>query len=118
MTLIERTWNAVKGHFSKTEPARIEESAGRNGKNFPEVTAALAGTMQNIVRINAKGDTIISVAVPISSGRTTQGVLLLSTLGGDIDSIIAAERWAIVRIFLVSAVIMFLLSLFLAGTIA
>ena len=50
--------------------------------------------------------------------RSVRGALLLSTLGGDIDSIIATERWAIVRIFLVSAVIMFLLSSFLAGTIA
>ena len=47
-----------------------------------------------------------------------KGVLLLSTQGGDIDSIIASERWAIVRIFLVAAAIMFLLSLLLAGTIA
>ena len=39
-------------------------------------------------------------------------------MGGDIDKIIASERWAIVRIFLVSAIIMFLLSLFIAGTIA
>ena len=118
MTLMERTWNAVKGRFNRTESPRIDEFAGRNGKNFPEVSAALNGTMQNIVRINGKGDTIISVAVPIQSGRVTQGALLLSTLGGDIDSIIASERWAIVRIFLVSAAIMFLLSLFLAGTIA
>ena len=118
MTLIERTWNAVKGSFNKAEPRRTDDFTGRNGKNFPEVQAALAGNMQNIVRINAKGDTIISVAVPIQGGHTTRGVLLMSTLGGDIDSVIAAERWAIVRIFLVSAVIMFLLSLFLAGTIA
>ncbi len=74
--------------------------------------------MQNVVRINASGATIISVAVPIRSLRSVKGALLLSTLGGDIDGIIATERWAIVRIFLVSAVIMFLLSLFLAGTIA
>jgi two-component system sensor histidine kinase ChvG len=44
--------------------------------------------------------------------------LLLSTQGGDIDSIIASERWAILRIFLVSAAVMLILSLFLAGTIA
>ena len=47
-----------------------------------------------------------------------RGALLLSTQGDDIDKIIASERWAIVRIFLVSAIIMFLLSLFIAGTIA
>ena len=86
---------------------------------FPEVAEALGGSVQNVVRVNSRGDTIISVAVPISRWlRTVQGALLLSTLGGDIDTIIASERWTIVRIFLVSAAIMFLLSLLLAGTIA
>ena len=118
MTLIERTWNSVKGHFGKSDLPHTEEFNGRNGRNFPEVAAALTGGTQNVVRVNAKGDTIISVAVPIQRLRAVKGALLLSTLGGDIDSIIAAERWAIVRIFLVSATIMFLLSLFLAGTIA
>ncbi len=118
LTLIERTWNAVKGRFGRAESPRAEEFTGRNGKSFPEVEAALDGTMQNVVRINASGATIISVAVPIRNLRSVKGALLLSTLGGDIDGIIATERWAIVRIFLVSAIIMFLLSLFLAGTIA
>ena len=118
LTLIERTWNTVKGRFGRSEPPKTEEFTGRAGRNFPEVTAALTGEVQNIVRVNAKGDTIISVAVPIRRLSAVKGALLLSTLGGDIDSIIASERWAIVRIFLVSAAIMFLLSLFLAGTIA
>ena len=117
MTLIERTWNTVKGRFAKS-PLPHDEFSGRDGRSFPEVAAALTGGTQNVVRVNAKGDTIISVAVPIQRQRVVKGALLLSTLGGDIDSIIAAERWAIVRIFLVSATIMFLLSLFLAGTIA
>jgi two-component system sensor histidine kinase ChvG len=117
-TLIERTWNAVRGRFALNDPPRGEEFAGRSGTNFPEVTEALKGETQNIVRVNSRGDTIISVAVPIQRLRQVQGALLLSTLGGDIDQIIASERWTIVRIFLVSAAIMFLLSLFLAGTIA
>ena len=118
MALIERTWNVVKGRFGKAASPGPEEFSGRGSKNFPEVAAALTGEVQNVVRVNAKGDTIISVAVPIRRLRAVKGALLLSTLGGDIDSIIASERWAIVRIFLVSAAIMFLLSLFLAGTIA
>ncbi len=118
LNLIARTWNAVKGRFGKSDPPRGEEFAGHNARSFPEVAGALNGTTQNVVRVNAKGDTIISVAVPIQRMRTVKGALLLSTLGGDIDGIIATERWAIVRIFLVSAVIMFLLSSFLAGTIA
>ena len=76
------------------------------------------GSAQSIVRANAKGETIISVAVPIQRFRSVRGALLLSTLGGDIDAILASERWGIVRIFLVSAGVMLLLSLLFAGTIA
>ena len=56
--------------------------------------------------------------MPIERLRAVRGALLLSTQGGDIDAIIGAERWAIIRIFLASAVVMFVLSLLLAGTIA
>ena len=118
LTLIERTWNAVRGSFGRTELPRREEFAASNGKNYAEVAQALTGAVQSVVRVSAKGDTIISVAVPILRLQSVKGALLLSTQGGDIDSMIAAERWTIVRIFLISATIMFLLSLFLAGTIA
>ncbi len=118
LTLIERTWNAVRGSFGRTELPRRDEFGASNGKNYAEVAEALKGTVQSVVRVNAKGDTIISVAVPIRRLQSMKGALLLSTQGGDIDSMIAAERWTIVRIFLLSAAIMFMLSLFLAGTIA
>jgi two-component system sensor histidine kinase ChvG len=68
--------------------------------------------------MNSQGETIVSVAVPIQRFRTVRGALLLSTQGGDIDQIIASERWAIIRIFVVSAGVMLLLSLFFAGTVA
>ncbi|MGH6801675.1 MAG: stimulus-sensing domain-containing protein, partial [Methylocella sp.] len=89
-----------------------------NGKSYPEVARALGGGAQSIVRVDAQGETIVLVAVPIQRFRAVRGALLLSTQGDDIDKIIASERWAIVRIFLVSSVIMFLLSFFIAGTIA
>jgi two-component system sensor histidine kinase ChvG len=95
-----------------------EDPGVGNGKSYPEVTRALSGGAQSIVRVDAKRETIVLVAVPIQRFRAVRGALLLSTQGDDIDKIIASERWAIVRIFLVSSVIMFLLSLFIAGTIA
>jgi two-component system sensor histidine kinase ChvG len=82
------------------------------------VVSALAGKSQSFVRVNARGETVISVATPIQRFRSVRGVLLLSTQGQDIDGIIASERRAIFRIFLVSAGVMFLLSAALAGTIA
>jgi two-component system sensor histidine kinase ChvG len=45
-------------------------------------------------------------------------VLLLSTRGGDIDNIVAAERWGIVRVSLFAAAVTVVLSLILANTIA
>jgi two-component system sensor histidine kinase ChvG len=116
--LIERTWNAVRGRFGQGDLPLYEDIGGGNGKAYPEVGHALRGTGESVVRINARGETVVSVAVPIQRFRAVRGALLLSTQGGDIDEIIAKERWAIVRIFLVSASVMLLLSLFFAGTIA
>lgn len=88
-----------------------------NGRSYPEVGAALDGHPRSVVRANARGETIISVAVPVQRFRSVRGALLLSTMGGDIDAIIGAERWGIIRIFLVSAGVMLLLSLFFTNTI-
>ena len=115
---LDRVWNVLKGYFGYSNLPLYEDIGVSNGKAYPEVGRALSGKAQSIVRINAKGETIVSVAVPIQLFRTVRGALLLSTRGGDIDAIIASERWAIIRIFLVSAFIMVLLSFFLAGTIA
>ncbi|HLH51810.1 MAG TPA: stimulus-sensing domain-containing protein [Roseiarcus sp.] len=115
-TIFERAWNAVKRRFAPIEPRRIEPLGG--GKTPPEVSSALLGHTQSVVRLNAKGETIVSVAVPIQRLRAVRGALLLSTQGGDIDAIIAGERWAILRVFLVLAAVMSVLSLLLAGAIA
>ena len=115
---LERVWNVLKGYFGYSNLPLYEDIGVSNGKAYPEVGRALSGTAQSIVRINARGETIVSVAVPIQLFHTVRGALLLSTRGGDIDAIIASERWAIIRIFLVSAFVMLLLSFFLAGTIA
>jgi len=47
-----------------------------------------------------------------------RGALLLSTQGGDIDQIVEAERVAILKVALVAAGVLMVLSLLLAGTIA
>ena len=113
----ERTWNAVKRQFGRSRIPAPDEAALQE-KSFPEVASALTGTTLYVVRVNNRGETIVSVAVPIARSRSVRGALLLSTQGGDIDAIIASERWALVRVFLVAAAVTFTLSLFLAGTIA
>ncbi len=115
--LLDRFRDAAKHVLGRADPPVADEDAGK-GPVLPEVGRALAGQPQSIVRVNARGETIVSVAVPIERFRAIRGVLLLSTQGGDIDAIIASERWAMFRIFLVAAAVTFGLSLFLANTIA
>ena len=115
---LDRIGAALKRSFTYNDLPLYEDIGVANGNAYPEVALALMGEAKSIVRMNAKGETIVSVAVPIELLHTVRGALLLSTQGGDIDAIIASERWAIIRVFLVSAAIMLLLSLLLAGTIA
>ena len=89
-----------------------------DGKAMPEVAAALSGKTESEARINGEGETIVSVAVPIQHMMATRGALQLSTQGGDIDRVIALERWAILRFFGILAGVMLVLSLALANTIA
>jgi two-component system, OmpR family, sensor histidine kinase ChvG len=110
--------NFVHGQFNTQRLPLYEDIGVANGRGYPEVVSALLGKSKSFVRVNARGETVISVATPIQRFRSVRGVLLLSTQGQDIDGIIASERRAIFRIFLVSAGVMFLLSAALAGTIA
>ncbi len=108
----------LKNRFGGTNFPLYEDIGLGNGRAYREVVSALGGAAQSVVRANARGETIISVAVPVQRFRVVRGSLLMSTQGGDIDKIIVAERRGIIRLFLVYAAVMFVLSLFLAGTIA
>ena len=84
---------------------------------LPEVARALHGKTSAMTRVNVTGETIVSVGVPIQRGAAVRGALVLSTRGGDIDKVIASERWGLLRFFLVIAGVMLVLSLSLANTI-
>jgi two-component system sensor histidine kinase ChvG len=111
-------WQAVKTRLNQYDLPLYTEIGGGNGKAYPEVATALTGTSVPIVRVNDKGELVVSVAVPIQRMRAVLGVLLLSTRGGDIDNIVAAERWGIVRVSLFAAAVTIVLSVILANTIA
>ncbi|PZU88128.1 MAG: histidine kinase [Chelatococcus sp.] len=116
--LLERTWNMLRNRLGRADVPAYDDFENANGKSYPEVARALSGAPASVVRVNTRGQTIVSVAVPVQRFRTVKGVLLLSTQGGDIDAVIASERYAIFRVFAISAVVMILLSVLLANTIA
>jgi two-component system sensor histidine kinase ChvG len=116
--VLTRFWRAVTARMQPSGLPIYRDIGGANGKNYPEVAAALTGTPVPVVSKNDKGELIVSVAVPVQRMRAVLGVLLLSTRGGDIDNIVAAERWGIVRVSLFAAAVTVVLSLILANTIA
>ncbi|KUL95294.1 histidine kinase [Bosea sp. WAO] len=116
--LLERTWNLFRNRLGRADLPVYDDFANANGKSYTEVARALAGSPASVVRVNTRGETIVSVAVPVQRFRAVRGALLLSTQGGDIDAVIASERYAIFQVFAVAAGVMIVLSVLLAGTIA
>jgi two-component system sensor histidine kinase ChvG len=116
--LVERTFIAIRKWLGRGDLPPYREIAPENGRGYPEVAQALDGEKASVVRMNDRGEVIVLVAVPIQRLRTVRGALLLSTQGGDIDQTVEAERLAILKVFLVAAAIMSVLSMLLAGTIA
>jgi two-component system sensor histidine kinase ChvG len=113
-----RLWVEARRSLEPAAKQRINDDWITNGKSLPEVADALTGKTSSAVRVNPAGETIVLVSVPIKRASMVRGALLLSTQGGDIDSVIASERWALLRFFLVLATVMLMLSLSLANTIA
>jgi two-component system sensor histidine kinase ChvG len=116
--LMERTFIAIRRWFGRGDLPLYKELGPENGKGYPEVSRALNGLHASQVRINDRGEVIVSVAVPVQRFRAVRGALMLSTQGADIDEMVEAERLAIVKVFLVAAAVMVVLSMLLAGTIA
>ena len=113
-----RQWLQLKQWMGWSPTLLAEEISASNGLNLPEVVVALNGGQATSNRTNARGETIVSVAVPVQRVRAVRGVLLLSTQGNEIDGALVAERIAILRSFLLAAIGMIVVSALFAGTIA
>ncbi len=116
--LFERAFIAVRRWLGRGDLPLYRELGAGNGRGYPEVAQALNGQNASLVRINDRGDVIVSVAVPVQRFRAVRGALMLSTQGADIDDMVEAERLAILKVFLVAAAVTIVLSILLAGTIA
>jgi two-component system sensor histidine kinase ChvG len=114
----ERAFIALRMWLGRGDLPLYHELGTEDGKGYSEVTRALDGHNASMVRINERGDVIVSVAVPVQRFRAVRGALMLSTQGADIDDMVEAERLAILKVFLIAAAVMVVLSILLAGTIA
>jgi two-component system, OmpR family, sensor histidine kinase ChvG len=116
--LFERLYIGVRTWLGRGDLPLYRDLGPDDGKGYQEVAQALDGRDASMVRINNRGDVIVSVAVPVQRFRAVRGSLMLSTQGADIDNMVTAERLAILKVFLIAAAVMVVLSILLAGTIA
>ena len=116
--IAERAMIAVRTWLNRGDLPLYRELGPENGNGYQEVARSLDGQKSSMVRINDRGEVIVSVAVPVQRFRAIHGSLMLSTQGDDIDQMVTAERLAILKVFGVAMVVMIVLSLLLASTIA
>jgi len=114
----ERTMIAIRTWLNRGDLPLYRELGPENGNGYQEVRQALDGQKASMVRINDRGEVIVSVSVPVQRFRAVHGALMLSTQGDDIDQMVTAERLAILKVFGIAAAVMIVLSLLLASTIA
>jgi two-component system, OmpR family, sensor histidine kinase ChvG len=114
----ERAFIALRMWLGRGDLPLYQELGPDDGRGYSEIDRALDGQNASMVRINDHGDVIVSVAVPVQRFRAVRGALMLSTQGADIDDMVEAERLAILKVFLIAAGVMVVLSILLAGTIA
>ncbi|MBW7971972.1 sensor histidine kinase [Bradyrhizobium sp. BR 10289] len=115
---VERGMVAVRTWLNRGDLPLYRELGRENGNGYAEVGDALQGQKRSMVRVNARGEVIVSVAVPVLRSRAIHGALMLSTQGDEIDQMVTAERLAILKVGGVAAAVMIMLSLLLASTIA
>jgi len=117
--VLRRAWNQFRAWLGRGDLPIYRELGPADGKDYPEVAQALLGAKSaSMVRVNDRGEVIVSVAVPVQRFRAVRGALLLSTQGSDINQSVEAERLQIVKLFVILLGVMVVLSILLAGTIA
>ena len=114
---VSRAYDVLVGvrPFAKLQPYF---EAGKDGRVYHEVDAALQGDAGTAERVDEQNRLVLSVAVPVQRFKAIYGVLFVSTEGGDIDGILRQERATLIKYFMLALVVMVGSGFYLSGTIA
>ncbi len=114
----QNVWTRLTRYFFKEPIPVYQEIGSANAMAYKEVRAALQGAERSMLLLNDKGEQIVSMALPIRRFKNVQGVLLLSTLPGQIDKILREERAVILTLAAIALLASVVTSLLLARTVA
>ena len=97
-------------------PIYVERGRQRAG-NYDEVLLALSGEPSRALRMDKKGQLVLSVAVPVQDLRLVRGALMLSVSGGKIEDELAEVNIVFLELFIGVLLVTLGLSLYLARSI-
>ena len=117
--LLNEVEKKVKQSIYAMRPAKdlapvVNDDPQQGGQTYEEVRSVLErGEAGSAERINAEGNLIVSVAVPIRRLQFIMGVLMLSTEAGDIDDVLRQEWLQLLLAALIASVIFAAATVFL-----
>lgn len=114
----ETVWDRLTSRINRSaEAVRLNAIVVPNISEQVISDALLGRTSSQAIR-NDDGNLILSIAMPIYSGTIVNGAITLSTQAGDIDAIVARERFEVLVLFMLALVVSVLLTTILSGNIA
>ena len=97
--------------------AVYRERVHQHANDYEEVLLALRGEVARQLRLDRRGQLVLSVAVPIQDLRLVRGALLVSVGGGKIEQEIADVNVVFIQLFGFVLLVTIALSVFLARSI-
>lgn len=114
--ILNDAWTRLEAVFVQ-QPAPADESYLMAFRSAIAIRSMIANDSTLATTMNEIKQLIVTVAVPVSHDGEMVGAIVLSTLGGEIDSYIQNERQQILEVFLLAALTSVFLSVLLANTI-
>ena len=102
----------------RTDLPRYREILAPRVEDYDEARIALSGEGSVRLRAGYGNDMVLTVAVPVQRFKQVLGVLMLASDSTTIDRSLRSLRFDILKIFGMALIVTFLLSVYLAGTIA
>jgi two-component system, OmpR family, sensor histidine kinase ChvG len=102
----------------RTDLPRYREILAPRVEDYEEARTALSGEGAVRLRAGSGNDVVLTVAVPVQRFKQVLGVLMLASDSTTIDYNLRSLRFDILKLFGLALVVTFLLSIYLAGTIA
>jgi len=114
--ILNSVWEGVSGLLAPKDISQPDLDIGDLAQSL--VPGTLAGNAHVKTGHNRAGDTVFSIATPVTHSGEAVGVVVITSAAGEIDYLVRIEREQVLQMFVIAILVSIGLSLVLASTIA